>query len=42
MQGRKKEYIDWLTKWIKDRHFGQIVILTSSFAQERLDHQMGG
>jgi len=42
IKGRKKEYIEWLTKWIKDRHFGRIVILTSSFAQERLDHQMGG
>ncbi|CAG5129469.1 unnamed protein product [Candidula unifasciata] len=38
----KKIYADWLSDWIKSQHFRQVVVLTSSFAQDRLDHQISG
>lgn len=41
-KGRKKEFSDWLTKWIKDMGFYQVVILTSSYSQLRTDQQIGG
>ncbi|XP_059170206.1 proteasome assembly chaperone 2-like [Physella acuta] len=42
IKGRRKEYVEWLTNWIKEQQFHQVVILTSSFAHERLDHQLTG
>ncbi|GFO43387.1 proteasome assembly chaperone 2 [Plakobranchus ocellatus] len=42
IKGHRKEYADWLSAWIKDHKFCQVVILTSTFAQERLDHQLFG
>lgn len=42
VKGKRKEYAEWLGAWIKEHKFYQVVILTSSFAQERLDHQLVG
>ncbi|GFR65983.1 proteasome assembly chaperone 2 [Elysia marginata] len=42
VKGRRKEYAEWLSAWIKKHNFYQVAILTSTFAQERLDHQLVG
>lgn len=42
IKGRRKEFAKWLVKWIRSHHFYRVVILTTSFAQERLDHQISG
>ncbi|XP_005110885.1 proteasome assembly chaperone 2 [Aplysia californica] len=42
IKGKRKEFADWLSKWVKDKHFYRVIILTSTFAQERLDYQMTG
>jgi proteasome assembly chaperone 2 len=42
VKGRRKEYSDWLSNWAKENKFRQVVVLTSTFAQDRLDHQITG
>ncbi|KAH9499766.1 Proteasome assembly chaperone 2 [Bulinus truncatus] len=42
IKGKRKEFADWLVSWIKENQFDQVVILTSSFAHERIDQQLSG
>uniref|UniRef100_A0A0B6ZSN5 Proteasome assembly chaperone 2 n=1 Tax=Arion vulgaris TaxID=1028688 RepID=A0A0B6ZSN5_9EUPU len=42
IKGRRKEYSDWLSDWIQEKKFHQVVILSSTFSQNRLDHQITG
>ncbi|BFZ19356.1 hypothetical protein BsWGS_22395 [Bradybaena similaris] len=42
IKGQRKIYADWLSDWIKKQHFRQVIVLTSTFAQDRLDYQISG
>lgn len=42
IKGRVKSYIKFLSDWIKEKNFRQVVIVGSTFAHERLDYQMQG
>ncbi|ESO82678.1 hypothetical protein LOTGIDRAFT_155694 [Lottia gigantea] len=42
IKGKKEEFVTWLSDWIKENRFKQIIILTSSFAHERVDSQIFG
>ena len=42
VKGKKKQYMEKLMKWVKEVQFKEVVIITSSFAHERLDNQLQG
>ncbi|KAK6983698.1 proteasome assembly chaperone 2 [Biomphalaria glabrata] len=42
VKNKGKEFASWLVSWIKESHFAQVIVLTSSFAQERIDQQLSG
>ena len=42
LQGRVKSYVKFLSDWIKEKKFYQVVIVGSTFSHERLDYQMQG
>ncbi|KAL8612428.1 hypothetical protein ACOMHN_008413 [Nucella lapillus] len=42
IKGRVKSYVKFLSDWIKEKKFYQVVIVGSTFSHERLDFQMEG
>ncbi|XP_076470475.1 proteasome assembly chaperone 2-like [Babylonia areolata] len=42
IKGRVKSYVKFLSDWIKEKKFYQVVLVGSTFSHERLDHQMQG
>lgn len=42
IKGRVKSYVKFLSEWIKEKNFYQVVIIGSTFSHERLDFQMQG
>jgi len=42
IKGRAGEYVKELMQWIEQSHFKQVFVLSSMFAQERIDKQISG
>ncbi|XP_041377008.1 proteasome assembly chaperone 2-like [Gigantopelta aegis] len=42
IRGKKKIFFKWFSEWIRAQNFSRVIILTSSFAEERLDKQIQG
>ncbi|CAL1538170.1 unnamed protein product [Lymnaea stagnalis] len=42
IKGKSRAYTEWLSSWLNEIQFDQVVVLTSSFAYERLDQQLSG
>ncbi|XP_050396081.1 proteasome assembly chaperone 2 [Patella vulgata] len=42
VKGKKEIFSTWLSDWIKESKFKQVIILTSSFSHERIDQQIYG
>ncbi|KAK7483068.1 hypothetical protein BaRGS_00025731 [Batillaria attramentaria] len=42
IKGRVHSYVKWLSEWIREKKFRQVVIVGSTFSHERLDYQMEG
>ncbi|XP_077983382.1 proteasome assembly chaperone 2-like [Glandiceps talaboti] len=42
VKGKQKEYCERLIEWIQSYHFDKVLLLTSSYAHERVDSQLQG
>lgn len=42
IKGRVHSFVKWLSEWIREKQFHQVVIVGSTFSHERLDHQLHG
>ncbi|XP_046356589.1 proteasome assembly chaperone 2-like [Haliotis rufescens] len=42
VKGKKKKFMTWLAEWTRLQKFRQVIILTSSYSEERLDVQLQG
>lgn len=42
IKGRVQSYVKWLSSWIREKKFRQVVIVSSTFSHERVDYQLQG